>query len=223
MDVSMQTFFAVLEGNASGVRHGGRVLNSTENDNVFIIYTDHGAPGYVTFPSGPAMHAGDLNDALVRMHAAKRYKQALLYMDACNAGSMFASGLLKAPNLLAVTAATGEEESFAAFCPPFDRIVKENNRETFSCLGDIFTIGWILDDAGQAEVRREAAAGLRLDVRVPRLEHLGRNQIFNPTSMWAYSNSSTHALRLCFENSMRAIDSSKNQPNRRRFDRAREG
>jgi hypothetical protein len=39
--------------------------------------------------------------------------------------------------------------------------------------------------------------------------------------MCAYSNAPTHALRLCFENS-RAIDSSKNQPNRLRFDRARE-
>ena len=48
------------------------------------------------------------------------------------------------------------------------------------------------------------------------------NQIFNPTSICAYSNISTHALRLCFENSTRAIDLSKNQPNRRRFDRDRE-
>ena len=42
-------------------------------------------------------------------------------------------------------------------------------------------------------------------------------QIFNPTSMV-----STQALRLCFENSTRAIDSSKNQANRLRCDRARE-
>ena len=48
------------------------------------------------------------------------------------------------------------------------------------------------------------------------------NQIFNPTSMCAYSKSSTQALRLCFENSTRAIDSSKNQPNRLRFGRDRE-
>ena len=48
------------------------------------------------------------------------------------------------------------------------------------------------------------------------------NQIFDPTSMCADSNASTHALRLCFENSTRAIDSSKNQPNRLRFDRDRE-
>ena len=48
------------------------------------------------------------------------------------------------------------------------------------------------------------------------------NQIFNPDSMCAYSNVLTQTLQLCFENSTRAIDSSKNQPNRLRFDRARE-
>ena len=46
-------------------------------------------------------------------------------------------------------------------------------------------------------------------------------QIFNPTSMCAYATVSTQVLRLCFKNSTRAIDSSKNQPNRLRFDRAR--
>ena len=63
------------------MRRGGRVLTSTEEDNVFIIYTDHGAPGYVTFPSGPAMHAGDLNDALVKMQAARRYVHERRYRD----------------------------------------------------------------------------------------------------------------------------------------------
>ena len=47
-------------------------------------------------------------------------------------------------------------------------------------------------------------------------------QIFNPTSMCAHATVSTQPLRPCFENSTRAIDSSKNQPNRRRCDRARE-
>ena len=48
------------------------------------------------------------------------------------------------------------------------------------------------------------------------------NQIFNPTSMCAELDGLRHTLRLCFGNSMRAIDSSKNQPNRLRIDRARE-
>ena len=37
-----------------------------------------------------------------------------------------------------------------------------------------------------------------------------RAEIFNPTSMCAYATVSTQALRLCFEHSTRAIDSSKN-------------
>ena len=64
---------------------------------------------------------------------------------------------------LYTVAATGEEESFAAFCPPFDRIAKENNRETFSCLGDIFTIGWILDDAGQVAGQVARRSNVRRD------------------------------------------------------------
>ena len=51
---------------------------------------------------------------------------------------------------------------------------------------------------------------------------LCRIQIFNSTSMCACATVSTQLLWLGFENSMRAIDSSKNQPNRLRFDRARE-
>ena len=48
------------------------------------------------------------------------------------------------------------------------------------------------------------------------------NQIFNPDSMCAYATVSAQDFLLCFENSTRAIDSSKNQPNRHRFDGARE-
>ena len=62
-----------------------------------------------------------------------------------------------------------------------------------------------------------AATAARCDRRV-----LCANQIFNPTSMCVYATVSTRALPPCFENSTRAIDSSKNQPNRLRFDRARE-
>ena len=48
------------------------------------------------------------------------------------------------------------------------------------------------------------------------------NQIFNPTSMCAYATVSTQGFLPCFENSTKAIDASKNQTNRRRFDRDRE-
>ena len=59
-------------------------------------------------------------------------------------------------------------------------------------------------------VRLTSAAGYRCA--------LCANQIFNPTSMCAYATVSTRGFLLCFENSTRAIDSSKNQPNRLRID-----
>ena len=75
---------------------------------------------------------------------------------------------------------------------------------------------------------RGAAAGdeeLLLDERpddaervVERPVGLCGNQIFNTTSMCAYSTVSTRGFLPCFENSTRAIDPSKNQPNRLRFD-----
>ena len=143
MDVSMENFFKVLHGDATA---GGAVLGSGANDDVFVVYTDHGAPGYVTFPSGPAMHASDLSAALATMHSKNMYGRLLLYMDACNSGSMFETNP-PPPNALVVTAANDHEDSWAAFCPPYDKVLSENGRETFSCLGDVFTISWMLDAA----------------------------------------------------------------------------
>ena len=54
-----------------------------------------------------------------------------------------------------------------------------------------------------------------------RLELCG-NQTFNLTSMFAELNESDQMFRPCFENPTRAIGSSKHQPHRRRFGRARE-
>jgi legumain len=108
----MVNFFNVLHGNKSGT-NGGRVLESTKDDDVFIFYTDHGAPGFVTFPFGPVMHASELNAGLNTMHSLGMYGKLLVYMDACNCGSMFAGGLLAAPNAFAVAAASPTEESFA--------------------------------------------------------------------------------------------------------------
>ena len=69
-------------------------------------------------------------------------------------------------------------------------------------------------DVGQGRREPPRGDGLRRARPPPR-----GKQIFNPTSMRAYSNVLTHPL--CFENSTRAIDSSKHQPNRLRCGRAR--
>ena len=49
--VNAENFLAVLTGNASGVTGGsGEVLQSTDKDDVMIVYSDHGANGLVAMP-----------------------------------------------------------------------------------------------------------------------------------------------------------------------------
>ena len=154
---SMETFFRVLHGNQTAATP--RVLGSGAQDNVFIFYTDHGAPGYVTFPAGVAMHATDLSEALLTMSQLGKYGKLLFYMDACNTGSMFGGGLLKAPRALAVAAALATEESYAAYCPPYDKVAAENGREVFSCLGDVMSLQWMFASSSSSKAAADDHAG----------------------------------------------------------------
>ena len=74
----------------------------------------------------------------------------------------------------------------------------------------------------EAERRRSDALRESREALARESDELCGNQIFNPTSMCAQSNGLDQSLQLRFENSTRAIDSSKNQPNRLRIGRDRE-
>lgn len=81
-------------------------------------FVDHGAPGFVAFPNypqgevsnlvntlvNPSMHvmifvvclqltAQQLNQAIQSMHSQNKFKQMVVYIEACESGSMF-DGLL---------------------------------------------------------------------------------------------------------------------------------
>ena len=46
-------FLNILEGNKSAVagQGSGKVLEATSEDNVFMFFSDHGAPNLIAFPS----------------------------------------------------------------------------------------------------------------------------------------------------------------------------
>ena len=67
-DVNSDNFLAVLTGNQSGVPKGKKVLNSTENDDVFINFADHGGSGILEMPSGPVLRKSQLLNALQIMY-----------------------------------------------------------------------------------------------------------------------------------------------------------
>ncbi|KRX10464.1 hypothetical protein PPERSA_08766 [Pseudocohnilembus persalinus] len=50
-DVNVENFIAILTGDGEGVRGGnGKVFKTTENDEIFIYFSDHGYPGMISFP-----------------------------------------------------------------------------------------------------------------------------------------------------------------------------
>lgn len=131
---------AVLTGNKSAVAKKGtsRVLESTSDDNVFIYFADHGAPGLIAFPSSH-FYADQLITTFTAMKG--KYNKLVFYLEACESGSMFA----KLPNntgIYALSAANAKESSWGFYCSPQDVI---SGKHIGSCLGDLFSINYLED------------------------------------------------------------------------------
>merc|ERR1719329_1601805 len=102
-DVNPDTFVGILTGEGSG-----KVLGSTENDEVFVFFADHGAPGLISFPND-VLHQLDLQAALQKMSDAKMFNKLVFYLETCDSGSMFQN--MSIPGVYAVTAAGPNEPS----------------------------------------------------------------------------------------------------------------
>jgi len=137
-DVSPSNFLAVLKGDSKATG-GKKVLQSTAQDNVFVYFADHGAAGLIAFPS-EYLYADDLINALTYMHDNKMYKEMVLYIEACESGSMFENLLPTNINIYATTAANGEESSWATYCSPNDRV---SGKSIGSCLGDLYSVNFL--------------------------------------------------------------------------------
>jgi hypothetical protein len=95
-DVTSRNFLAVLEGDAEAVRGIGteRVIASAQQDRVFLFYSDHGSVGVLGMPAGPFLFADELHASLGKKADSGGFKEMVLYIEACEAGSMF-QGLMR--------------------------------------------------------------------------------------------------------------------------------
>ncbi|TVU20154.1 hypothetical protein EJB05_36351, partial [Eragrostis curvula] len=142
-DVNVHNFLAVLLGDKSNLTGGsGKVVNSTADDHVFVYFTDHGGPGVLAMPSGGYLYANDLVDTLKKKHAAGTYKSLVLYVEACESGSMFEGLLPSDMNVYAMTASNANESSFAYYCPGGNQGPSPPPEFT-TCLGDLYSIAWM--------------------------------------------------------------------------------
>ncbi|XP_075700434.1 legumain [Rhinoderma darwinii] len=134
-DVTPENFLAVLKGDSKAVKGkgSGKVIQSGPNDNVFVYFTDHGAPGLLAFPNDD-LHVQDLNETIQYMYENKKYRKLVLYIEACESGSMM-NHLPNNINAYATTAANPHESSYACYY--------DDERDTY--LGDLYSVSWMED------------------------------------------------------------------------------
>ncbi|XP_023215805.1 legumain-like [Centruroides sculpturatus] len=144
MDVLPKNFFNILWGNETALKNvgSGKVIKSNPNDHVFVYFSDHGAYGFICFPgfvSENDYDNGDItNDQLISFlkdyYAAKKYSKMVLYIEACESGSMFID-LPKDINVFATTAANKDESSSSCY---YDEKLN-------AFLGDVYSVNWMED------------------------------------------------------------------------------
>ena len=89
------------------------VIESTENDNLFVFWSGHGVPGAMCWDEEPyAMTGDDLSTVFKDMNLKRRYRKLLMMVEACFSGGVMeqCEGI---PGMLFITAANGDETSKA--------------------------------------------------------------------------------------------------------------
>lgn len=143
--VTPKNFINILLGDKAAMKGigSGKVLESGPDDNVFIYFTDHGATGLVAFPNG-VLYAKDLNTTIAKMHSQNKYKEMVIYIEACESGSMLEGLLPNNINIYATTASNAEESSYACYY--------DEKRQTY--LGDLYSVNW-MEDSDAEDITKE--------------------------------------------------------------------
>lgn len=169
--VTPENFLKILNGEvpAGG---SGKTLKYGPNDHVFVNFVDHGAPGLLAFPGdAPVLTVKDFQKTLKDLATKKKFKKMVLYIEACESGSMFENF----PNnieIFATTAANGEESSYACY---YDDL-----RQTY--LGDLYSVNW-MEDSDRENIEKESLEAqfkvVRNETNLSHVQQFGQIDIAN--------------------------------------------
>uniref|UniRef100_A0A251VAA9 Putative peptidase C13, legumain n=2 Tax=Helianthus annuus TaxID=4232 RepID=A0A251VAA9_HELAN len=161
--VTTSNFYAVLLGNKTAVKGGsGKVLASKPKDRIFVFYADHGGPGVLGMPNMPNLYANDFINVLKTKHASGTYDEMVIYVEACESGSIFQGLLPKNLNIYVTTAANPYENSWATYCPDIGEPTVPP--EFYTCLGDLYSVSW-MEDSDLEDLRLETLEQQYLNVK----------------------------------------------------------
>jgi len=184
-DVTPDNFLRVLTGDAEGMKGigSGKVIASGPKDHVFVNFADHGGPGLIAFPR-EVLHVAQLNKTIWKMYEDKKYHKMVMYIEACESGSMFDQTLPSDINVMALTAANGSTSSYACY---YDRA-----RKTY--LGDLFSVKWMEDsDMGfvMAETLMDQYHTVRAEVNLSQVCMFGDQEIASHYQVAEFQGSET--------------------------------
>ena len=132
----------ILKGNKEYMKGigSGKVIKSGPDDHVFLYTTDHGGHGFLVFANDRKLSQFELNQTLEFMIEYKKFDKMLLYIDACDSGSMFNGSLPDDANIFATTSAPPDAVAFRTFCgvPPF-------TGNALTCLCNQYSFAWLND------------------------------------------------------------------------------
>ena len=145
-DVTPENFIAAITGDNESIRAKDerttkKVPTSTEKDNVYIYFSDHGSDSLIAFPS-KYLYADELIAALLTMHEKKMYKELVFFLDAVHAGSMFENILPSDISIYTTYPGKLKGSTFSEYCGQ-DSIV--NGTLIGPCLGDEFSCRFMED------------------------------------------------------------------------------
>jgi legumain len=151
-DVTVSNFYAAILGDKDAIKGGsGKVVDSGPNDHIFIYYTDHGGPGVLGMPTSPNLYADEFVATLKKKAASGTYKELVIYLEACESGSIFEGLLPEGLNIYVTTASNAEESSWGTYCPG---MYPPPPPEYETCLGDLYSVAW-MEDTEQENLRKE--------------------------------------------------------------------
>ncbi|KAD6453444.1 hypothetical protein E3N88_08149 [Mikania micrantha] len=166
--VTAANFYAVLLGSTSALTGGsGKVLATKPQDKVFIYYTDHGGPGILGMPNLPYIYANDFINVLKAKHAMGTYSEMVIYVEACESGSIFEGLIPENLNIYVTTASNATESSWGTYCPG---MTPPPPKEYDTCLGDLYSISW-LEDSDVEDLKTETLEDQYLKVKLRTLNN----------------------------------------------------
>ncbi|KAI3828883.1 hypothetical protein L1987_02994 [Smallanthus sonchifolius] len=166
--VTAANFYAVLLGNASALTGGsGKVVASGPFDTVFVYYADHGGPGILGMPNMPYIYANDFIQVLKTKHAMATYSEMVIYVEACESGSIFEGLIPEDLNIYVTTASNANESSWGTYCPG---MTPPPPQEYDTCLGDLYSVSW-MEDSDVEDLKTETLEVQYLKVKLRTLNH----------------------------------------------------